>query len=143
MRDEHHRQCFFARWVRPGLHISSIKRPEIEVAAVQRADLVVLHSNDATPMQLFTKGVTIPEKKENKGWMLAEEIAFDSLPTLPQLIAGQTPGRTRSDQVTCFLNNIGLGYQFAAVGALVYRKARERGLGHDLPTDWFTEDVHP
>ena len=94
-------------------------------------------------MQLFTKGVTIPEKKENKGWMLAEEIAFDSLPTLPQLIAGQTPGRTRSDQVTCFLNNIGLGYQFAAVGALVYRKARERGLGHDLPTDWFTEDVHP
>src|SRR6202163_3472363 len=79
---------FFAPWVRPGLHISSIKRPEVEVAAVRRADLVVLHSNDGTPMHLFTKGVTIPEKAENKGWMLAEEIAFDSLPTLPQLIAG-------------------------------------------------------
>jgi hypothetical protein len=45
--------------------------------------------------------------------------------------------------VTCFINNIGLGYQFAAAGSVVYRKARERGLGHDLPTDWFTEDVHP
>ena len=134
---------FFARWVRPGLHISSIKRPEVDVAAVKRADLVVLHSNDAAPMHLFTKGVTIPEKKENKGWMLAEEIAFDRLPTLPQLIAGLTPGRTSPDQVTCFLNNIGLGYQFAAVGSLVYRKAREAGLGHELPTDWFTEDVHP
>ena len=94
-------------------------------------------------MHLFTKGVTIPEKTANKGWMLAEEIAFDSLPTLPQLIAGQTPGRTTPEQVTCFLNNIGLGYQFAAVGALVNRKAREAGLGHELPTDWFTEDVHP
>ena len=45
--------------------------------------------------------------------------------------------------MTCFINNIGLGYQFAAAGALVYRKAKERGLGYELPTDWFTEDVHP
>ena len=134
---------FFARWIRPGLHISSIKRPEVEVDAIKRADLVVLHSNDASPTHLFTRGVTIPEKTENKGWMLAGEIAFDKLPTLPQLIAGQVQGRTREDQVTCFLNNIGLGYQFAACGALVYKKAREQGLGHDLPTDWFTEDVHP
>ncbi len=134
---------FFARWVRPGLHISSIKRPEVEVDAVRRADIVVLHSNDAAPMHLFTKGVTIPEKAENKGWMLAEGIAFDTLPTLPQLIAGLAPGRTSPEQVTCFLNNIGLGYQFAAVGSLVYREARAKGLGHELPTDWFTEDVHP
>ena len=34
-------------------------------------------------------------------------------------------------------------YQFAAAGAVVYRKAKEAGLGHDLPTDWFTQDVHP
>jgi ornithine cyclodeaminase/alanine dehydrogenase-like protein (mu-crystallin family) len=134
---------FFARWVKPGLHISSIKRPEVEVAAVKAADVVVLHSNDGTPMHLFAKGVTIPEKVENKGWMLAGDIAFDKLPTLPQLIAGLTPGRTNPAQVSCFLNNIGLGFQFAAVGALVYRKAREKGLGHDLPTDWFTETVHP
>ena len=134
---------FFARWVRPGLHISSIKRPEVEVAAVKRADVVVLHTNDATPMHLFAKGVTIPEKAEGKGWMLAGDIAFDKLPTLPQLIAGQVWGRTSAEQVTCFLNNLGLGFQFAAVGALVYRKAREKGLGHDLPTDWFTETVHP
>jgi ornithine cyclodeaminase/alanine dehydrogenase-like protein (mu-crystallin family) len=134
---------FFARWIRPGLHVSSIKRPEVEVSAIERADIVVLHSNEGSPMHLFTKGVTIPEKAENKGWMLAEKIRFDSLPTLPQLIAGLAKGRTNSEQVTCFLNNIGLGYQFAAVGALVYKKAREKGLGRELPTDWFTEDVHP
>jgi hypothetical protein len=74
----------------------------------------VLHSNDGTPMHLFAKGVKIPEKAEGKGWMLAEEIAFDKLPTLPQLIVGEAKGRTNPDQVTCFLNNIGLGFQFAA-----------------------------
>ena len=134
---------FFADWIRPGLHISSIKRPEVEGAAVSRADVVVLHSHDATPMHLATKGVTIPEKAENKGWMLAGEVDFAGLPTLPELIAGEVAGRTSAAQVTCFLNNIGLGYQFAAAGAVVYRKAREQKLGHDLPTDWFTEDVHP
>jgi hypothetical protein len=45
--------------------------------------------------------------------------------------------------VTAFINNLGMGYQFAAAGAVVYRKAREQGLGHELPTEWFTEDVHP
>jgi len=134
---------FFADWVKPGLHISSIKRPEVEGAAVKRADVVVLHSNDGTPMHLSTKGVTIPEKAENKGWTLAGELDFATLPTLPQLIAGLVPGRTSPDQVTCFLNNIGLGYQFAAAGSLVYKKACEQKLGRDLPTDWFTEDVHP
>ena len=134
---------FFANWIKPGLHISSIKRPEVEADAIKRADVVVLHSNDASPTHLFTKGVSVPETAEGKGWMLGGEIAFDKLSTLPELIAGQAAGRTREHQVTCFLNNIGLGYQFAACGALAYKKARERGLGLDLPTDWFTEDVHP
>ena len=40
---------FFARWIEPGMHLSSIKRPEIEVAAIQRADRVVIHSQDASP----------------------------------------------------------------------------------------------
>jgi alanine dehydrogenase len=134
---------FFARWIKPGLHISSIKRPEVEADAIKRSDVVVLHSNDGSPTHLSTKGVSIPENAENKGWMLAGEIAFDKLSTLPQVIAGLAPGRAREDQVTCFLNNIGLGYQFAACGALAYKKAREQGLGRELPTDWFTEDVHP
>jgi hypothetical protein len=92
---------------------------------------------------MHPKASSSPEKVENKGWMLAEGVDFNNLPTLPQLIAGHIEGRSKPDQVTCFLNNIGLGYQFAAVGSLVYLKARGLGIGHCLPTDWFTEDVHP
>jgi len=134
---------FFEPWIEPGMHLSSIKRPEIEAQAIKRADRVVIHWNDPAPMQLAAAGVVIEEKARGRGWRLAEEIGFDKLPTLPQIIAGRVQGRTSDADVTCFINNIGLGYQFAAAGAVVYRKAKDNGVGHELPTDWFTEDVHP
>lgn len=70
--------------------------------------------------------------------------AVPLMPTaLPEIMTGRREGRTDDRQITCFLNNLGLGYQFAAAGHVVNRKAREHGIGHELPTDWFTEDVHP
>lgn len=134
---------FFERWVRPGLHISSIKRPEIEPAAMRRADRLVIHTHDATPLHVTTRDLAVPETTKGKGWSLAGEIDFSTLDTLPDLVSGTAAGREGAEEVTCFINNLGLGYQFAAVGALLYRKAREAGAGRELPTDWFTEDVHP
>ena len=81
------------------------------------------------------KGVVIEEKVAGRGWQLAEEIDFKQLATLPDLVSGRVDGRKSDAEVTCFINNIGLGFQFAAAGALVYRKAKETGLGHDVPTD--------
>jgi ornithine cyclodeaminase/alanine dehydrogenase-like protein (mu-crystallin family) len=134
---------FFERWMEPGMHITSIKRPEIGADVLKRCDVVRVHSHDATPLHLYTKDVVVPEVRRDRGWMVASDIDFDTLPTLAETIAGQCKGRTSASQITCFVNNVGLGYQFAAAGSVVYRKARERRMGHDLPTDWFTEDVHP
>jgi ornithine cyclodeaminase/alanine dehydrogenase-like protein (mu-crystallin family) len=134
---------FFAHWIEPGMHLSSIKRPEIETNAVKRAERVVIHTHDTRPIHVLTKDLVVPEKADGRGWEVAEDIDFDKLPTLPELIAGRAAGRRADREVTCFINNLGLGYQFAAAGALLYRKAKASGAGHDLPTDWFTEDVHP
>ncbi len=134
---------FFERWLHEGMHLSSIKRPEVEPAAILRADRVVVHTHDGKPIHTVSKGLELPEDKENMGWQVASEIDFRKLPTLPEVIAGRVPGRTSDSEITCFLNNLGLGYQFAAAGAVVYKRAKEQGIGHDLPTDWFTEDVHP
>ena len=56
---------------------------------------------------------------------------------------GSAKAGPATGQVTCFLNNLGLGYQFAAAGYLVHKRAKEAGIGNELPTDWFTETVHP
>jgi alanine dehydrogenase len=134
---------FFERWIEPGVHLSSIKIPEIEPNAVKRADRVAVHVHDTKPIHAATKGIEPAETGGGRGWATADAIDFSKLPTLPELIVGRAEGRQSDAEVTCFLNNIGLGYQFAAAGALLYRKAKESGAGHDLPTDWFTEDVHP
>jgi alanine dehydrogenase len=134
---------FFERWIEPGVHLSSIKIPEIEPNAVKRADRVAIHVHDAKPIHAATKGIVPAETGSGRGWATADAIDLAKLPTLPDLIVGRAEGRKSDAEVTCFLNNIGLGYQFAAAGSLLYRKAKESGAGHDLPTDWFTEDVHP
>ena len=38
--------------------------------------------------------------------------------------------------------DIGLGIQFAAVGSAIYSAAKARGIGKEIPTDWFLESVH-
>jgi ornithine cyclodeaminase/alanine dehydrogenase-like protein (mu-crystallin family) len=134
---------FFEPWVEPGMHMTSIKRPEIEMKALRRADRIVIHNNDEKPMHVMTRDLANAEKAKDNGWNSVGELDFAKLPTLPELIVGRAQGRQSDSEITCFLNNIGLGYQFAAAGAVVIRKAKEGGLGHELPTDWFTEDVHP
>jgi ornithine cyclodeaminase/alanine dehydrogenase-like protein (mu-crystallin family) len=134
---------FFAHWMRSGLHVSSIKVPEIALAAIRRADRLVIHTHDAKPLHVTTRDLAVPETAENKGWRLGEGIDFEGTPTLADVIAGKAAPRQADGEVTCFINNLGLGYQFAAAGAVVYRKAKALGLGHELPTEWFTQDVHP
>jgi alanine dehydrogenase len=134
---------FFEPWLEPGVHLSSIKQPEIEVKALKRADRIVLHAREASPIHVTTRDLVLARKANEHAWTVSRAINFDELPTLPDLIVGSAAGRQSDGQITCFLNNIGLGYQFAAAGSVVYRKAKEKGCGHQLPTEWFTEDVHP
>jgi ornithine cyclodeaminase/alanine dehydrogenase-like protein (mu-crystallin family) len=133
---------FFERWIEPGMHLSSIKLPEIEVSAIKRADRLALHVHEQKPIHVSARDLPLAKEANEHGWS-GRDIEFDKLPTIPELITGRAQGRQSDREVTCFLNNIGLGYQFAAAGAVVYRKAKGSGLGHELPTDWFTEDVHP
>ena len=133
---------FFERWVEPGMHLSSIKLPEIEISAIKRADRLALHVHEQKPIHVSTRDLALAKEANEHGWS-DRGIDFARLPTIPDLITGRAQGRQSDHEVTCFLNNIGLGYQFAAAGAVVYRKAKGSGLGHELPTEWFTEDVHP
>jgi ornithine cyclodeaminase/alanine dehydrogenase-like protein (mu-crystallin family) len=134
---------FFQKWVEPGMHLSSIKKPEIEPAAIRAAQKVVVHTHDTSPILVVAKGANFRENTKEAGWNAANQLDFKSFPTLPQLIAGYVKGRENDEEVTCFLNNLGLGYQFAAAGSVIYKRAVEQNVGHALPTDWFTETVHP
>lgn len=134
---------YFAQWLEPGVHLSSIKLPEIESAALARCNRVGLHVREDKPLHFVEAGADAVESGSDKAWSNQSGIDFQTLPVVSDLISGKVKGRDRPEDITAFLNNLGMGYQFAVAGAVAYAKAKEQGLGHDLPTDWFTEDVHP
>lgn len=70
-------------------------------------------------------------------------LQIGGMPELKELIAGKIFGRESADEITCFINNIGLGLQFAALGAGAYQQARSKGIGKEIPTEWFLQSVHP
>jgi ornithine cyclodeaminase/alanine dehydrogenase-like protein (mu-crystallin family) len=132
---------FDGTWVERGTYVASIggsdasnKRREIDDETIRRADLYVVHSKEVARLD-----------RSPDIWEVAEKgiLPWESIHEIQELIAGRVQGRTRADQVTVFNNNTGAGTQFAAVGAAVMRAARAMGLGREIPTEWFLEDVSP
>jgi len=132
---------FDGRWVEKGMYVASIggadassKRREIDDETIRRADLYVVHSKEVARLD---QSPDIWEAAQNgiKAW--------DDIHEIQDLLVGKAEGRTREDQITVFNNNTGAGTQFAAVGAAVVKRARAMGLGKEIPTEWFLQDVMP
>jgi alanine dehydrogenase len=132
---------FDGHLVEKGMYIASIggsdasnKRREIDDETIRRAGLYVVHSKEVARLD-----------QSPDIWEVAQNgiIAWNSIYEIQDLVAGKVPGRTHPDQITLFNNNTGAGTQFAALGAAVLQKAKILGLGKQIPTEWFLEDVSP
>jgi alanine dehydrogenase len=131
------------KWLKPGMHVGCIKAQEIDGEVLDRCDRVLVHNRQQ--LKQFNNvmpGTPNVDESREQGWW-KEPARSGRYPDLGELLAERVPGRERADEITCFANNVGTGLQFAAAGALVLRKAREQGMGQELPDNWFTEDVHP
>jgi alanine dehydrogenase len=132
---------FDGHLVEKGMYVASIggsdasnKRREIDDETIRRAGFYVVHSKEVARLD-----------QSPDVWEAAQNgiIAWDSIYEIQDLVAGKAPGRTHPDQITLFNNNTGAGTQFAALGAAVLQKAKAMGLGKQIPTEWFLEDVSP
>lgn len=141
-------QVIRPEWISPGTHLSCVKHLELGEDVIAKADCIAVHSHSSVPENyIIGQGERriFGQDPNEKGEHQASESGWESAVELHTLMgAGAGAGGRQNDgQISCFINNIGLGLQFAAVGALVHRLAREQGLGIQLPDSWFTEDVHP
>ncbi len=66
-------------------------------------------------------------------------IPWERVYELGELLVGKALGRSETNQITLFKNNVGLGIQFSAVGARILEEAKRKGLGREIPTDWFLQ----
>jgi ornithine cyclodeaminase/alanine dehydrogenase-like protein (mu-crystallin family) len=139
------RKPFMGKWaLREGLHISAMQRDEFDDEALMGCRPLVLHTH-ATENNVTSSALARFEREDFslRDHPIQRGIDWKSLPTLSDLITGRIEGRENAEQITGFVNNIGMGAQFAAVGKKVYDAARARGFGREVPSDWFTQDVHP
>jgi len=61
--------------------------------------------------------------------------------TLADLVADKVKGRSSPDQITYSERGNLQGAQFHAVAGKVYELAKRAGLGREIPTEWFLQDI--
>lgn len=129
---------FDGNWLEPGVHVTTIvgsnvglvqggftkvKRREIDDTTLQRSDVIGIASVQQA-IQDEQGDIFDPVQKGIIRWGQIIEIG--------EIVAGKREGRTRPEQITLFKNNAGQGVADVTLGALVLRKAEERGSGQLL-----------
>lgn len=130
-------------WLVPGQHVGSVQSHELDLATIERADVIVVRSADPATFH-HPPGNAPVEAAEVK--RLAPRLQAKVV-ELGDVVGGHA-GRRRADDVTLFTGgglgaSSGLGIQFAAVADTIYRAAKEEGLGREIPTEWLTETAKP
>jgi alanine dehydrogenase len=143
---------FANEWLEPGMHVTNLTSADIEPSLYRAVD-VALRAGEATPRldslppqaQYARAGFLgyVAGRPEERALVPRLDLPAEliGLPTLVDLVAGRVQGRTDDDQTSFFLNVGAIGAQFEAVAAAVYNRARHEGLGTEIPTDWFLQDV--
>jgi alanine dehydrogenase len=65
----------------------------------------------------------------------------DKRVTLADLVGGKVKGRIDSSQITYSERGNLQGAQFFAVAGKIYEAAKSAGLGREIPTEWFLQDI--
>jgi ornithine cyclodeaminase/alanine dehydrogenase-like protein (mu-crystallin family) len=140
-------------WMKPGVHATCVKDCELGEETIRKADRVVIHARNFAPENYIAgfgdekiaahDPVDFIRGAKKSASETAAAPFWTAAPELKEVIGGRVAGRKSADEATCFINNIGLGIQFAAVGSAIYAEAKAKGLGKEIPTDWFLESVHP
>ncbi len=114
-------------WLEPGMHVNAAGsnhwiRREVDDNVIRRADIVVVDS--------------VPDAQVEAGDLLFPiergAIRWDQIHELAAVAVGHVQGRTSDEQITLFESQ-GIAISDVAAAAYVYNKAKERGLGTELP----------
>lgn len=139
-------------WLEEGMHVVAIGgRPDD--AAKARFDLTLRLGTAPAPVGRPELGVTDeylgyaarPQADIWRGKRLgARAPAVTGLGRdvmYADILGGKSRGRTSERQITYSERGNIQGAQFYAVAAAVYEAARQRGLGRELPAEWFLQDI--
>lgn len=114
-------------WLKPGAHVNAVgsnmlTRREVDEETIRRSAVIVVDSVEQAKAE--AGDLLVPCEKRLFRWEQAAELSA--------VVAGQHPGRADDTQITLFKSN-GIAMEDVAAASLVYAKAKERGIGTELP----------
>lgn len=141
---------FDVDWLEAGTHLGFASGRELDVRIFERADLMSTPSpslrnpaRDAAPLLLI---------RSFPSWVVGTEDELKVIPriarppfppersaSLIDIILGRAKGRVNDQQIT--VSQSGGPQRFAVVGGAVYELVKGKGLGREIPTDWFLQDI--
>ena len=136
-------------WVEKGSHLTSVRGNEWPMEVLKMADYTTklgrntIVAMDEGMVRMHGTAAYVAGQPEEKARIPNPEVDLKKghYESLIDLMAGKARGRKHRDDITYFINSGTQGLQFAAVGGRVYQLAKERGLGRELPTEWFLQDI--
>jgi alanine dehydrogenase len=130
---------FDGNWLEPGQIVTTIantdgvhRRTEADAVTMTRSDFIVLNNKETAINN---------QQRELLDLIDQGKIGWNKVCELGQVLIGSHPGRTSDQQIIYYKSNTGVGIQFAAAGALIYEACRKKGLGRELPSEWFGADL--
>ena len=132
-------------WLEKGMHLTGVLPAEFDLECYKSADYIVIFNRLHGRDYVLNRSPDEVQLEQPPHAALLKDA-----PEIIDLVSGKAPGRKNNDQITIFANGghgwgldggPGYGIQFTAVAKLVYDLAKERGMGRELPLDWFQQNV--
>jgi len=141
------------KWLEEGTHVTCVGgKPDED--ALRRIDVSLRLGNAPAPWGLPEFGladeyITYAAKpKDSAGFQMKRAgkrghgvIAEDRAVFLTDILSGAKQARVSNKQITYSERGNIQGAQFFAVAGRVYELAKEKGLGREMPTEWFLQDI--
>jgi alanine dehydrogenase len=107
-------------------------RTEVDEATVRGSRVVVVNDRES---------LTAGRQRELLDPIERGDLCWEQVVELGQLLAGRATVPASGPGHVYYKNNSGLAIQFAAAGAVVYRKALAAGGGREIPAEWLGTDL--
>jgi len=129
---------FDGHWLEPGTHVNTmigsdsfLPRRETDDTTVLKSDLIVVNSRES--VRLDKQPELYPHLRRGVlDWGDIHEVG-------ELLIKKNIHGRSTAQQITYHNNNVGMGIQFAALGRLLYERAKQNKVGTEINADFFMQ----
>ena len=140
----------FGKYVEKGTHIRNVAGG-LDEEAFQKIDAWLRFGNATPPvgqLEITDEAIAYrtPQMKETKtsaprGRGSLEGVGEDKVVYLKDILTDKKKGRKSPQDITYSERGNLQGAQFHAVAGKVYEVAKEKGIGRELPTEWFLQDI--